>query len=84
MFNPNFINYKTLINTDNNFEISTNNRYKSSKSSFDILSNSKAKYSIDLTSADEPLATNKKYLNSSFDFLSKPSAMLFIIETDAL
>ncbi len=52
MFNSNFINftnYNTLINPDNNFEISTDNWYKSSNSFCDILSNSKARYNIDLT-----------------------------------
>jgi len=43
-----------------------------------------AKYSIDLTSPHEPFEMYKNLLNSKFVFLSYPSAMLFIIETEAL
>ena len=43
-----------------------------------------AKCSIDLTSLQEPEAMKRKRENSASELLSKPSAILFDIETAAL
>src|SRR3990167_6660450 len=73
-----------MNNPDKIFEISREQSYKALKWSLVIYFNSKAKSSIDLTSPAEPLAINKNFLNSLSPFRSNPSAMLFIMETEAL
>lgn len=42
------------------------------------------KYNIDLTSLLEPIAKYKNRIKSGLVFLSKPSAILLDIETEAL
>lgn len=55
-----------------------------SKASFDSnFFNSLANRSIERTSPQEPFEMNKKYLNSLLLLRSNPSAILFIIETEA-
>lgn len=68
---------------DKIFDISSARVNKLLKVLSEILFKSLERYSIDRTSPQEPFAMKRNCLNSLFVFLSKPSAILFIIDTPA-
>ena len=73
-----------FIKPYNIFEISLVLEIKSSETTREIIFNLTPKYNIDLTSLIDPKEKYRNLEKSAFEFLSKPSAILFETETAAL
>ena len=75
--------HKVLMKPDNIFEISSLCLKSESNFVLLILFRSIARYNIERTSTDEPFEIYKYCLSSLLVLRSNPSAILFIIDTDA-